>query len=119
MKATLRFLFCFCLFVALAPLALADDVALYNSIPNPLPGNVPSLGYEATGTGEFGGLIQYADGGAGGSGTFRQDTNWSPYSGAIEFDGPAATPEPSSLLLLGTGLFALAMILTRKSIGCH
>jgi len=272
------------LLLALTPLALANEVALYSTIPNPLPGNIPSLGYEANGTGEFGGLIQfaggntidsatvamsdwtyasqwtaamngttitssgfylpvtltlynvgagntvgstiatqtlanafipwrpepdpadcaagsnnnylastggcwagslsmltftfsglavpdqiiyglsystthygtnptgvagpyeslnfglstvaptvgsnplpdtaywetvnasnYSDGGAGGVGTFRQDTNWSPYSGAIEFDGPAATPEPSSLMLLGTGLLGLAIVLMRRT----
>lgn len=43
----------------------------------------------------------YTDGGAGGVGVFRQDTNWTPYSGAIEFDA-ASVPEPSSWLLLAT-----------------
>lgn len=50
----------------------------------------------------------YTDGGAGGVGTFRQDTGWTGYSGAIEFAAAAETPEPSSLLLLGTGLLVLA-----------
>jgi hypothetical protein len=53
----------------------------------------------------------YADGGAGGVGTFRQDTNWTPYSGAIEFDGE--TPEPSTLALLGAGLIGLAFFRRR------
>jgi hypothetical protein len=61
----------------------------------------------------------YADGGAGGVGTFRQDQNWAPYSGAIEFMGnpisaPAPTPEPSSMLLFATGLLSLAGIAFRK-----
>ncbi len=57
----------------------------------------------------------YFDGGAGGTGTFRQDSGWSPYSGAIEFEGPAATPEPSSWMLFGTGLLGLAVISLRRS----
>ncbi|MGH9763637.1 MAG: hypothetical protein ACREDR_42545, partial [Blastocatellia bacterium] len=32
----------------------------YNSIPGPLPPNVPSLGFQATQTNEFGDLIQFA-----------------------------------------------------------
>jgi hypothetical protein len=57
----------------------------------------------------------YADGGASGVGTFRQDTNWSPYSGAIEFSTASETPEPSSLLLLGSGLLACAGVFFRQS----
>ena len=50
----------------LMPLASAGvaagspPVTTYNSIPGPLPPNLPSLGYEATGTQEFGDLIQFA-----------------------------------------------------------
>lgn len=53
----------------------------------------------------------YSDGGAGGLGTFREDPNWASYEGngayesGIEF---TQTPEPSSLLLLATGLGVLA-----------
>jgi hypothetical protein len=69
---------------------------------------LPDTAYWETSYGGF-----YADGGAGGVGTFRQDTNWSGYSGAIEFS--AETPEPSSLLLLGTGLSVLAGACRRRS----
>jgi hypothetical protein len=78
---------------------------------NPLPDTAyletPNAGY-------------YNDGGAGGTGTFRQDIDWSPYSGAIEFSGesqqsnPPVVPEPSSLLLLGTGFLGLAILFMRR-----
>jgi hypothetical protein len=78
---------------------------------NPLPDTAywetPNAGY-------------YGDGGAGGTGTFRQDIGWSPYSGAIDFSGspqesnPPSTPEPPSLLIFGTGLLGLAVLLARK-----
>jgi len=70
---------------------------------NPLPGTA----YWETSTAGW-----YADGGAGGVGTLRQDTGWTPYSGEIEF---TSTPEPSSLLLLSTGLLGLAGIVFRKT----
>lgn len=57
----------------------------------------------------------YADGGASGVGTFRQDTNWNPYSGAVEFSALAPAPEPTSLLLLGTGMLSLAGICLRRA----
>src|ERR1700686_5275000 len=47
------------LLVACAPLA-ARATVIYDSIPGPLPPNVPSLGYQATQTSEFGDLIQFA-----------------------------------------------------------
>ncbi len=54
----------------------------------------------------------YADGGAGGVGTFRLDSNWAPYSGAIEFDGTA--PEPSTCALIGLGLLGLGFLRRRR-----
>jgi FG-GAP-like repeat len=38
----------------------ATPVLIYNSIPGPLPPNVPSLGYQAQQTSEFGDLIQFS-----------------------------------------------------------
>jgi hypothetical protein len=51
----------FSLLAATAGAARAD-VVLYDSIPNPLPGNVVSLGYAATSTSEFGDQIQLSSG---------------------------------------------------------
>lgn len=48
-----------CLLATLAPLAAGASI-VYDSAPNPLPPNVPSLGYQATQTAEFGDLIQLA-----------------------------------------------------------
>lgn len=50
--------------ILLAPTgALAKDGgATYDSIPNPLPGNLPSLGFEATSTSEFGNQITFGNG---------------------------------------------------------
>ena len=47
---------------ALTIISAFGDTTIYNTNPNPLPGNLPSLGYEATSTTEFGGLIQFAPG---------------------------------------------------------
>src|SRR5262249_11263711 len=41
----------------------------------------PDTGYWNTQT-----AANYADGGAGGVGVFRRDTNWTPFSGAISFE---------------------------------
>jgi hypothetical protein len=41
----------------------AGAAAIYDSIPSPLPGNVPSLGYQSAQTAEFGDLIQFAGAG--------------------------------------------------------
>lgn len=43
--------------------AAASGATIYDSIPSPLPGNVPSLGFQANQTAEFGDLIQFDGGG--------------------------------------------------------
>ena len=47
---------------ALPMMSAFGDTMIYNSNPSPLPGNVPSLGYQANQTAEFGDLIQFAPG---------------------------------------------------------
>ena len=39
--------------------AFAQGQVIYNSIPNPLPGNLPSQPFQAQGTGEFGDRVQF------------------------------------------------------------
>lgn len=57
----------------------------------------------------------YADKGA--VGTFRQDTGWTSYSGAVEF-ASAPAPEPGTVgLMLGGGLMILAGSIRRKKQG--
>ncbi len=62
MKMALRIALFPFLLLALVPAACADGVVIYNTLPSPLPPNLPSQSFEATGTGEFGGLIQFAGG---------------------------------------------------------
>src|SRR6266850_8516216 len=95
---------------------------VYNNIPNPLPPNVPSLGYQATQTSEFGDLIQFA-------GTDRSLTtvtlvmsDWalaSTYSSMsatwnhpitlnlYNVDNSGANPAPGSLIATQTHTFAI------------
>jgi hypothetical protein len=49
---------------AFSPILRADGIVIYNTIPNPLPSNVPSEAFEATSTSEFGQLIQFAGSGS-------------------------------------------------------
>jgi len=75
---------------------------------NPFPGTA----YWNTATGS-----NYSDGGAGGAGTFRQDTNWTPYSGAVTFDAApesGAVPEPGTYLLLSGGLLGIGLVGRRR-----
>ena len=52
------------LFAATAIMAIAAVTAsatqVYNNISKPLPGNLPSVGFQATSTSEFGGLVEFA-----------------------------------------------------------
>lgn len=61
MQKSLRVVF-FALLLALLGATPALGQVIYNNIPSPLPGNVPSVGFEATGTSEFGDRVQFASG---------------------------------------------------------
>ncbi len=56
----------------------------------------------------------YSDNGAGGTNTFRRDTAWTPYSGAISFDATSAIPEPATFAMLGIGLLGLGFVARRQ-----
>lgn len=45
--------------LVMAPIAKAANSTIYNNIPSTQPGNVVSLGFEATQTSEFGGQVQF------------------------------------------------------------
>jgi hypothetical protein len=77
--------------------ALSSDPPAVGS--NPLPDDA----YWNTSVASF-----YADGGTAGVGTFRQDQDWSPYSGMIEFNAVSSVPEPNQFLVTGLLLAGLA-----------
>ncbi|MBY0502543.1 MAG: PEP-CTERM sorting domain-containing protein [Bryobacteraceae bacterium] len=82
----------------------------YNSLNFGLPAG-PSIGtnpFPDTAYWNTSTASNYSDGGAGGTGTFRRDTDWSGYTGGVRFEAVDAVPEPSGFLLLGSGLLALA-----------
>src|SRR5688572_10651074 len=54
-----------CVALFSATQTLAQGITVYNNIPSPLPGNLVSLGYEATSTSEFGDRIKFSTGTGG------------------------------------------------------
>jgi hypothetical protein len=72
--------------------ASASGTTIYSNIPKPLPKNVPSLGYEATSTSEFGGEVEAT----GDSLTTTQVTvgmsSWACQSGGAEDGSCASSP---------------------------
>lgn len=59
-KLTQAFTLTFFLMTLCAIPVFGQGTPIYNNIPNPLPGNLASWGYEATGTSEFGDRIMFA-----------------------------------------------------------
>lgn len=82
---------------------------------------VESLGSPTVGSDVYPGSVywntstagNYTDGGAGGVGVFRQDTNWSPYTPEVTIN--ADTPEPGTFALLGGGFALLAALRRRRA----
>jgi len=78
--------------LALPGTAYASPTVIYNNIPNPTPGNLPSDGFEATSTSEFGGQVQFA-------GTTRYNpvvtvlmSSWGCQAGGWSTDNCVTTP---------------------------
>jgi hypothetical protein len=106
---------------------LAFNTEVYGADPTGVDGPYDSLNFALTSSGDSVGSNPaagsayvnstwtggYSDGGAAGLGTFREDPNWASYAGNSSYEGGiefTETPEPSSLLLLGSGLSALAAL---------
>lgn len=88
----------------------------YNSLNFALNTVAPSVGVDVNADSLFWNTSHagfYADGGVAGTSTFRNDTGWSGYVPAVEFNAVAPVPEPSTLVLLGAGL-AGAVLIRRK-----
>jgi hypothetical protein len=95
---------------------------IYDSIPSTLPPNVPSLGYQATGTSEFGNLIDF--GGTGGElsdvtvlmsdwalastyGSLSPTWDYPLTLNLYNVDNSGGTPEPGSLIASVTQTFVI------------
>jgi hypothetical protein len=80
------------LILVLAAQAFSQSQTIYNNIPNPLPGNLVSVGYEATGTSEFGDRVTFAAGTNRGLKTVVQTmSSWGCQSGHW-YSGCVTTP---------------------------
>ena len=105
---------------------LAYNTADYGAVPIHAPGPYNSLNFglgtagPSVGTDTFpttaywntGYAPFYKDGGLGGVGIFRQDTNWAPYTADIEVD---AIPEPGTVSLVLGGAMVLLALARRKA----
>jgi hypothetical protein len=97
---------------ALQGTAAAD--VIYNTLPAPLPGNVPSLGYEATSTSEFGDLIQFGGLGRDLTTVVLTMSDWANHADYPAMD-PSGWTHPLTLNLyeVGSGGSVGALIGTR------
>jgi len=71
-----------CAVLAVAAGASSAATVVYNNLPKPLPGNVQSVGFQATSASEFGGQIQTAGGGATNPTITIGMSSWSCQSGS-------------------------------------
>ena len=70
--------------------ASASGTVIYSNIPSPLPGNVPSVGFEATSASEFGGQVELAGASATKTTVTVGMSSWACESGGAE-DGTCVT----------------------------
>ena len=74
-----------------APVAAAPGGVIYDSIESPVPSNVPSLGFQATQTGEFGDKVTMASAGALGKARVLM-SSWACQTGEWNLPGCVTTP---------------------------
>lgn len=86
------------------------NVALNSGAPTVGSNPLPDTAYWYTTYGGF-----YADGGAAGL-SFRQDQDWTPYNVAASFESSrtAPTPEPTSVMLLGSAALLIGFGIRRR-----
>jgi hypothetical protein len=122
-KSTLRSTLATMLLASAAMLAFpAQCVTIYDSTPAPLPPNVPSLGYQATQTSEFGDLVQFGGGGRALTQVTLVMSDWALAStygsmsptwnhpitlNLYNVDNSGANPAPGTLIATQTQTFAI------------
>ena len=96
-----------CAVLAVAAGASSAATVVYNNLPKPLPGNVQSVGFQATSASEFGGQIQTTGGATNPTITVGM-SSWSCQSGSATDGSCVSTPgatynEPITLNLYAVG----------------